>query len=226
MLRITPPRVVYLLGSSILFYLVFKIFASNTTHIHNCDLSHEYLENLDDMVAKVHSVLDKLSLTHALCYESLVGQVRLGRNLPWEESGYFCVLNEEIVKYDENFIGNSFHRAGLSIAYDSAEGRYLVSRRDREGAGLVKLVVFSQEKELQEVMEKTYHRVGWKRRILPANCEFSPSLDCFPARLMEQPLAAAKFGSAGMIPVPNEQFEILKYHFPETWWKDTKPNNC
>lgn len=226
MLRVTPPRVVYLLGFSILFYLIFKIFASNTSPIPNCDLSHEYLENLDDMVAKVHSVLKSLSLTHALCYESLVGQVRLGRNLPWEESGYFCVLNEEIVKYDENFIGNNFHRVGLSIAYDSAEGRYLVSRQDRESVGLVKLVVFSQEKELQEVMEKTYHRVGWKRRILPANCEFSPSLDCFPARLMEPPLASAKFGSAGMIPVPNEQFEILKYHFPKTWWKNTKPNNC
>eukprot|EP00092_Neocalanus_flemingeri_P002572 GFUD01002754.1.p1 GENE.GFUD01002754.1~~GFUD01002754.1.p1 ORF type:complete len:227 (-),score=43.99 GFUD01002754.1:61-741(-) len=226
MLRVTPSRVIYLLCFSILFYLVFKIFASETGVIKNCDISHEYLESLDETLARVHTVLEKLSLTHALCYESLVGQVRLGRNSPWEESGYFCVINEEIIKYDENFIGNTFHRADLSIAYDSAEGRYLVSRSDRKDAVIVKLIVFSQEKELQEVMERTYHRIGWKRRILPPNCQYSPSLDCFPARLLDKPLTKVKFGRAGMIPVPNEQFEILKYHFPDTWWKDNKPKNC
>jgi len=226
MLRLTPPRVVYLLGFSILFYLIYKIFASEPGHVKNCDLSTQYLDNLDETITKVHDVLEKLSLTHALCYQSLVGQVRLGRNLPWEESGYFCVVNEDIMKYDENYIGNTFHRAGLDISYDSAEGRYLVTRINKSIAGMVKLIVFSQEKKMQEVMEKTYHRVGWKRRILPPNCEFSPSLDCFPVRLMEKPLGNAKFGKAGLIPVPNEQFEILKYHFPDTWWKDTKPKNC
>ena len=156
----------------------------------------------------------------------IVGQVRLGRNLPWEDTGFFCVFNEEIVKYDENFIGNTFHRAGLGISYDSAEGRYLVSRVDTNVTGLIKLIVFSQEKKLQEVMERTYHRIGWKRRILPPNCDYSPSLDCFPARLMDKPLTSAKFGSAGLVPVPREQFEILKYHFPDTWWKENKPKNC
>ena len=131
-------------------------------------------------------------------------------------------MNEEFVKYDENYIGNTFHRAGLNIAYDSAEGRYLVTR----AGGIVKLIVFSKEKKLQEVIEDTYYRVGWKRRILPLNCDYSPSLECFPSRLMEKPLGKAKFGTAGMVPVPNEQFEILKYHFPDTWWKDTKPKNC
>ena len=89
---------------------------------------------------------------------SLVGQIRLGRNLPWEDSGYFCVFNEDLVKYDESYIARTFQQSELGIAYDSAEGRYLVSRLDRQGAGLVKLVVFSKEKEMQEVIEPTYYR--------------------------------------------------------------------
>ena len=80
----------------------------------------------------------------------LVGQIRLGRNLPWEDSGYFCVFNEDLVKYDESYIARTFQQSELGIAYDSAEGRYLVTRLDRQGAGLVKLVVFSKEKEMQE----------------------------------------------------------------------------
>ena len=89
---------------------------------------------------------------------SLVGQIRLGRNLPWEDSGYFCVFNEDLVKYDESYIARTFQQAGLGIAYDSAEGRYLVTRLDRPGAGVVKLVVFSKEKEMQEMIEPTYYR--------------------------------------------------------------------
>ena len=87
-----------------------------------------------------------------------MGQIRLGRNLPWEESGYFCLFNEELVKYDESYIGRVFEEAGLGIRYDSAEGRYLVTRPDRRVAGAVKLVVFSKEGQLQEVIEPTYYR--------------------------------------------------------------------
>ena len=89
-----------------------------------------------------------------------VGQIRLGRNLPWEDSGYFCVFNEDLVKYDESYIGRTFQEAGMGIAYDSAEGRYLVSRqeKDKQGAGVVKLIVFSKEKEMQEMIEPTYYR--------------------------------------------------------------------
>ena len=82
----------------------------------------------------------------------------MGRNLPWEESGYFCLFNEELVKYDESYIGRVFEEAGLHIRYDSAEGRYLVTRPDRRVAGAVKLVVFSKEGQLQEVIEPTYYR--------------------------------------------------------------------
>ena len=87
----------------------------------------------------------------------------MGGNLPWEDSGYFCVFNEDLLKYDESYIARTFQQSGLGIAYDSAEGRYLVTRQDKEnlgpaGAGMVKLVVFSKEEEIQEMIEPTYYR--------------------------------------------------------------------
>ena len=59
------------------------------------------------------------------------------------------------------YIGNVFRQDGLRILYDSAEGRYLVSRENPplgEEAQVVKLVVFADDKELQEVNDPTYHR--------------------------------------------------------------------
>lgn len=69
------------------------------------------------------------------------------------------------------------------------------------------------------------HRVGWKRRLLPPDCDYSPTLDCFPARLALAPLPLKLFGTRA-VPVPREEFEILKYHFPDNWWKEVKPLNC
>ena len=185
MLRVTPPRVVYCLGVVTLLYLSVKIF-SDTESTKRCDLSHEYQETLEETIGKVHLVLKKIGLTHALCYDTLgliqlkceninhhnsysVGQIRLGRNLPWEDSGYFCIFNEDLVKYDEGYIGRTFQESQLDIAYDSAEGRYLVTRQNKDkaqsGSGVVKLIVFSKEREMQEVIEPTYYRLDSSREI-------------------------------------------------------------
>jgi len=225
-MRLTPPRVVYCLGLLTLLYLFVIIFVSENEKTKRCDLSHEYQETLEETIGKVHKVLKKIGVTHLLCYDTLVGQIRLGRNLPWEDSGYFCVFNEDLLKFDESYIGKEFQKADLKIHYDSADGRYLVTRPDKKVAGMVKLVVFSKEGELQDVIEPTYYRIGWKRSLLPPNCDYSPSLQCFPARLVDSPLKMVKFGSLGKIPAPHEHFEILKYHFPDSWWKDPKPSHC
>jgi len=232
MLKFSPSKFVYLIGCSTLVYLLYKIFATSPRlglYSRTCDHSLEYLISLHNLVANTHSILEKLGLTHILCYGSLAGQIRIGRSLPWEDGAEMCVFNEDIVKYDEVYIGNVFRQDGLRILYDSAEGRYLVSRENPplgEEAQVVKLVVFADDKELQEVNEPTYHRIGWKRRLLPPNCEYSSSLDCFPKRLVTKPLPTREFGSSGPMPVPREQFELLKYHFPDSWWKEEKPLNC
>lgn len=91
----------------------------------------------------------------------------------------------------------------------------------------VRLVVFADDKEIEETFEPMHHRIGWKRRLLPPDCRLSPSLDCFPSRLAEPPLPLRLFGDV-QLPAPREDIEILKYHFPNDWWKEDRkpPLNC
>merc|ERR1712110_792241 len=74
-----------------------------------------------------------------------------------------------------------FQKVGLKIHYDSADGRYLVTRPDKQVAGMVKLVVFSKEGELQDVIEPTYYRIGWKRP------SFHPTVTTAPASSASPP---------------------------------------
>ncbi len=91
--------------------------------------------------------------------------------------------------------------------------------------GYVRLVVFARDKGIVVGGQEMLHRVGWKRRLLPADCEYSSRLDCFPARLAHAPLPLKLFGRKA-VPVPREDFEILKHHFPNNWWREEKPSNC
>jgi hypothetical protein len=90
---------------------------------------------------------------------------------------------------------------------------------DKNFAGVVQLVVFAVDKKIEKNGESMYHRVGWKRRLLPPDCEYSKTLECFPQRLVLAPLPLKLFGTRA-VPVPREEFELLKYHFPDNWWKE------
>lgn len=68
-------------------------------------------------------------------------------------------------------------------------------------------------------------RVGWTRRVLPPDCELSPSLQCFPPQLVIAPLPAKRFGEH-FVPVPREGIELQKYHYPNDWWLEIKPTDC
>lgn len=96
---------------------------------------------------------------------------------------------------------------------------------DRDFRGVLQLVVFAVDKNIEKNGEAMYHRIGWKRRLLPPDCDYSKTLECFPARLAHTPLPLKLFGPRA-VPVPREEFEILKAHFPDNWWKEVKPLNC
>ena len=84
------------------------------------------------MSSKVHHVLESLRLTHALCFESLLGQVsdpnilnikgltnhsscpcspnkqvRVGRQLPWERGASLCIKEEEVLRFETYVITNA-----------------------------------------------------------------------------------------------------------------------
>lgn len=70
-----------------------------------------------------------------------------------------------------------------------------------------------------------YKRIGWKRRILPPHCDWTPSLDCFPTHLIEMPLPQKQLGKY-KYSVPMGGIEIQKYHYSHNWWKTVETKNC
>lgn len=93
---------------------------------------------------RVHRVLSALGLSHFLCYGSLWGQIRISRSLPWEADVEFCLLNEELTKYDEVFLVRTFKKHNLQLTYNSGEGMYAVKDPAFGGAS-VQLIVFEED---------------------------------------------------------------------------------
>lgn len=231
---------VCLVAATVLTWFVLRR-SHAVTFTRTCHHPKAFQDALHELAFRSHRVLSALGLTHFLCYGALWGQIRLSRSLPWESDVEFCLLNEEVSTHDEVFVARAFRRAGLRLAYEAAEGRYRVAdaassspargaaaaaAAEDEEAGvdvsqaLVQLVVFEQDPLL-----KVYRRVGWKRRVLPPDCEVAPSLHCFPLRLVAPPLPKREFGGHPL-PVPREGIELQKYHFQDNWWKVVTPKNC
>ncbi|KAE8747393.1 hypothetical protein FOCC_FOCC005860 [Frankliniella occidentalis] len=220
-MRFRLSRAVYVVIFFVTFLILWYLVSQNNPQFtKTCELPLTFQNNLLNLSYRVHKVLDIMTLTHCLCYGALWGQVRRSSTLPWETNAEFCVNNKEISAFDENFIDRVFRKHNLTLVYDSAEGLYSVTDDAFQKGAQIQLIVFEEDLKL-DVMR----RVGWKRRMLPPNCEDSKSLECFPIRLLRKPLPMKPFGWKEL-PVPWESLEILKYHYPENWWKEVLPLNC
>lgn len=186
----------------------------------NCQVSAEVRDNLNNLMIETHKLLDKLKLTHFICYGTLWGILKIDGLLPWEDNIEFCALNEELSEFEEASLIRVFLKNNLVLHYDSQDGVYNVYRPEQRSKGLLRIVVF--EKDIDLDMMK---RVGWSRRLLPQDCDISPSLQCFPPRLIEPPFPFTNVHGVEYN-IPREQIEIQKYLYPDTWWKDIKPSEC
>ncbi|XP_050588927.1 uncharacterized protein LOC126921406 [Bombus affinis] len=183
-----------------------------------CSVPEEFTEKLHELTYRVHLVLAKLSIVHFLCFGGLWGQVRIGRALPWARKVELCLVD---TLRDDVLITKAFRQAALSATYLHAAGVYRIQEHGvGEDAPKVEVVVFEKD-----AVTRMVRRVGWTRRVLPPDCEFSPSLQCFPPRLIIPPLPAKLFGSR-LIPVPRGGIELQKYHYPNDWWLEVKPTDC
>jgi hypothetical protein len=92
---------------------------------------------------------------------------------------------------------------------------------------LVKMIVFEEDSKTARVPggKGMLRRVGWKRRVMPPDCEGIAILECFPPNLVAPPLPERNFGGF-LMPVPREGVEIQKYHYIDNWWKEVIPKNC
>lgn len=179
----------------------------------------EVHDDLDRLAAVVHQILLSLEVTHFLCYDSLWGSLNFEKQLPWKAELEFCAVNEKALYVDEARFLRTFRKRGLDVAYDWNEGTYDAFNGTR-ASGVVKIIIFENDP-----MTKMMRRVGWKRRVLPPDCESSTMLHCFPPRLIDAPLMSKKLG-ANLFPVPHEEIEIQKYLYPSNWWKDLNPPPC
>ncbi|XP_066593950.1 uncharacterized protein [Prorops nasuta] len=183
-----------------------------------CSVPEEFTEKLHDLAYRAHLVLAKLGIVHFLCLGGLWGQVRIGRALPWARKVELCLVD---TLRDDVLITKAFREVGLSATYLHAAGVYRIQENEvEENAPKVEVVVFEEDAVTQMV-----RRVGWTRRVLPPDCEFSPSLQCFPPQLAIPPLPNKQFGGR-LMPVPREGIELQKYHYPNDWWLEIKPTDC
>lgn len=220
-MRLKLSRALYATILLCLLLLFWHFFRENSPKFtKTCELATVYQNSLLNLSYRVHNVLEIVRVTHCLCYGALWGQVRRSTTLPWEKDAEFCVDNKELMLFDENFLHKVFQKHNLVLSYDSGEGVYTVVDNFLQQGAAIHLVVFEED-----VMLDMMRRIGWKRRMLPPNCEDSKSLDCFPVRLLRKPLPMKSFGWK-KLPVPWEELEILKYHFPDNWWQEVFPLNC
>ncbi|XP_043275572.1 uncharacterized protein [Venturia canescens] len=183
-----------------------------------CSVPEEFTEKLHDLTYRTHLVLAKLGVVHFLCFGGLWGQVRIGRALPWSRKTEFCLID---TLRDDALITKAFRDVNLSASYSHAAGIYHVQEHEvGEDSPKIEIVVFEEDTVTQMV-----RRVGWTRRVLPPDCELSPSLQCFPPQLAIPPLPTKQFGGF-LVPVPREGIELQKYHYPNDWWLEIKPTDC
>ncbi|KAL0266472.1 UNVERIFIED_CONTAM: hypothetical protein PYX00_008993 [Menopon gallinae] len=224
-MRISPRRILIVVFLVFLSFIIWSILSneSSSEFTQTCNQPEKFQHDLHVMTHSVHVVLEHLNITNFLCYGSLWGQLRLSRILPWEDKTVLCILNEAVLAKDELLVARVFKSKGFIISYDSIEGIYNIlqaNQKDHRKPLKVILIVF----ELDKVVDM-YRRIGWKRRVLPPDCETLSSLDCFPPRLIRPPLQRKEFGGK-LIPVPREGIEIQKYHFRDNWWKEITYKNC
>nr|CAD7597445.1 unnamed protein product [Timema genevievae] len=100
------------------------------------------------------------------------------------------------------------------LCYGSLWGQIRLSRSLPWEAD-VEFCLLNEELSLHDEINML-RRVGWKRRMLPPNCEEMTSLECFPPRLIARPLPLKEFGGY-ILPVPREGIEIQKYHYQQSW---------
>lgn len=184
-----------------------------------CDQPSSVKSEMEEVLIRSLSAMKTLHLSsHFLCFDSLWAGHASKKPFPWKSMNEICLLNEEVSKVEEATMIRVFRREGVSLSYSSSSGEYDVRLATSEETRL-KLYLFEMDPEGEEL-----RRVGWKHRILPPNsCTIT---QCFPSHLVDKPLPTTEF-SGLQIPIPREEIEIQKYHFPDDWWKnDRSPPEC
>ncbi|KAF2355940.1 hypothetical protein FHG87_013303 [Trinorchestia longiramus] len=180
------------------------------------EVSNLQRKELFDLLAMTSRLLSQIHITHFLCYKSLWSAIQESGPFPWDANAHLCALNSPALSYDEPSLLRTFRKVNLELEYSSAEATYVISNTSLpSGSPNVQITLFEEDPRVGVNM---YRRVGWKRRLLPPNCDSHSSLQCFPGSLVSLPLPQRTFGPL-TLPTPREDIDLLKYLYPDTWHK-------
>ena len=171
------------------------------------------------MISNSVASLRSLQLHPFLCYDSLWSALNSDHmSFTWKSYNEICLKNEDVSEIEEATVIRAFQRQGLKLTYFSSTGEYEVTESP-SGPLRLKIILFEKD-----AVTKNMRRVGWKHRLIPPDsCAL---IHCFPPHLLEEPLPRKTYYKLS-IPVPREEIEIQKYHFPEDWWKSVRdPKDC
>lgn len=209
---------VVLICSILIIKEIVQLSVSND-HVITCDQPSSVKMEMEEVLIRALSAINTLHLTsHFLCFDSLWAAHTSNKPFPWKSINELCLLNEEISKIEEATMIRVFKREGVVLSYSSSSGEYDVRLHPNSQTRL-RLFLFEKDQDIDQM-----RRVGWKHRLLPPDsCSIT---QCFPPHLVEKPLPSTKF-SGIRIPIPREEIEIQKYHYPNDWWKsDRSPPPC
>lgn len=216
-IRYQRKRLLVICVCTVLILITAHSVWNSGSSVPECSVPSEVHMKMNGLLDRINDALEALSISYFLCYDSLWGALKSKGPLPWHTNIDLCVSNKEVSNTEEGFLVRTFKRYGLSVSYNSANGVYSVFRFG-EKVPTATLTVFEQDS-----LTRQMRRVGWAHRMLPPDsCE---KLHCFPPDLIAGPLSTTAF-LQHQLPVPREEIEILKYLFPDSWWKDNIPPDC
>lgn len=181
------------------------------------NLTDAQMQQLLDFTYKIHRFLDEMGLRHWLMYGSLLGALRGNAPIIWDDDSDFGLDGDgkllELSKTE--FFEKIKSVPGVKQIGDQWSRDNLIQIYDKNSDFKVDLMIFHK-------YGNTMMRRGWLTWLFYFQYKAYHS---FPSRLVEQPLPKSRFRFFN-ISVPREGNEILKYIYPDDWWKVVKPLGC
>jgi len=181
------------------------------------NLTDEGMQQLLDFTYKIHILLDEIEIDHWLMYGSLLGARRGHAPLIWDDDSDFGVDGDgTFLKLGKTeFFKKIRDVGGVKQIGDHWSRENLIQIYDKNSEFKVDLMIFHKSGNMMI-------RRGWLTWLFPLQYKKYHS---FPAKLVEHPLPKSLFGFFN-ISVPGDGSKILKYIYPDDWWRVVKPAGC
>jgi len=177
-----------------------------------CEVPADELEDMRWLGREVQSILELTGISYFLIYGSLWGALRTQDILPWD-SDIDMGINLDTMPVSIKDVVKEMNKRGFTCFFNSWSGVIVV----RSGISQVDIMLWSDT-----YGSGTMRRVGWEAYV---GVIYHRSHHSFPYKLISGTLPTLPFIKT-VWPVPQGGNEIMKYLYPDDWWKEVKPEGC